>query len=343
MLFAQEAGTTGGVIEISTTWPPTVTTLYGILGRGGYEGIHPDDQGNIFIVEDVGGASVSIEPGTDRPKVAKQPNSFVYRFIPTDPTNLSAGGVLQALRVTINGVPVTFNASDPVGDTYSQAQLDLHTPGTSYPVDWVTIHDTAVDGTAPFSANAAAKAAGATPFKRPENMQFLPGSGFLTFFFCPTGDTDSRAGYTPALAARGSWGSIFRVDLASDRNTGTISIFVLGDPFHASFDNLTFSDPHTLLATEDRGDLLHTQLNKLDSVWAFATDGSAAPRRFIALGRDQASVNAGEDNEPTGLHVSVGGTSAADLPGTLNNLVNPRAFVTRQHGDNQVWEIVKHK
>ena len=343
LLFAQEAGTTGGVIEISTTWPPTVNTLYGILGRGGYEGIHPDDQGNIFIVEDVGGTSVSIAPGTDRPKVAKQPNSFVYRFVPTDPTNLSAGGILQALRVTINSTPVTFNASDPVGDTYSQAQLDLHTPGTSYPVDWVTIHDTAVNGTAPFSANAAAKAAGATPFKRPENMQFLPGSGFLTFFFCPTGDTDSRAGYTPALAARGTWGSIFRVDLDPSRNTGMISLFFLGDPFHAAFDNLTFSDDHTLLATEDRGDLLHTQLNRLDSVWAFATDGSAAPRRFIALGRDQASVNAGEDNEPTGLHVSVGGTSAVDLPGTLNNLVNPRAFVTRQHGDNQLWEIVKHK
>jgi len=136
-------------------------------------------------------------------------------------------------------------------------------------------------------------------------------------------------------------GSIFRVDLKPDRNTGTISIFVLGDLVHASFDNMTFSDDHTLLVAEDRGDLLHTQLNRLDSVWAFATDGSAAPRRFIALGRDQASVNAGEDNEPTGLHVSVGGASAADLPGTLNNLVNPRAFLTRQHGDNQLWEIVR--
>ena len=345
LFFTQEAGSNGGVIEISTSWPPTVTTLDGILGKAGYEGIHPDDLGNLLIIEDAGGVGVKIDPTShrDSPKVAKQPNSFVYRFVPTDPTNISAGGVLQALRVTINGVPIVFNANDPVGDTFSQAQLDLHTLGTSYPVDWVTIHDTAVDGTASFNANAAAKAAGATPFKRPENAQFLPGSGFQTFFFCPTGDTDSRAGFTPALAQRGSWGSIFRVDLAANRNTGTISIFFLGDAAHASFDNLTFSDDHTLLATEDRGDLLHTQLNRLDSVWAFATDGSAAPRRFIALGRDQASVNGGEDNEPTGLHVSVGGTSAVDLPGTLNNLVSPRAFLTRQHGDNQVWEIVKHQ
>ena len=52
-------------------------------------------------------------------------------------------------------------------------------------------------------------------------------------------------------------------------------------------------------------------------------------------------MNAGLDNEPTGLHVSVRGTSAADLLCTLNNLASPRASLTRQHGDNQVWEIVR--
>ena len=342
LLFTQEAGTNGGVIEIGTSWPPTVRTLYGILGRGGYEGIHPDDQGNLLIIEDVGGTFVNVNPNdATSAKVARQPNSFVYRFVPKDPTDLSAGGILQALRVSINGTPVTFHADDPVGDTFSQAQLDLHTPGTSYDVDWVTVHDTEADGTASFSANGRAKTAGATPFKRPENAQFLPGSSFLTFFFDPTGDTDAQAGNTPALAQRGSWGSIFRVDLNSDRNSGKISLFVLGDANHASFDNLTFSDDHTLLAAEDRGDTLHIQLNKLDSVWAFATDGSAAPRRFVALGRDKASITAGEDNEPTGLHVSAGGASSTDLPGTSNNLISPRAFLTRQHGDNQVWEIVK--
>jgi Bacterial protein of unknown function (DUF839) len=341
LLFTQEAGTNGGVIEINASWPPNPHTLYGILGRGGFEGIHPDDLGNLLIIEDAGGAFVNVDPNDpSSPKTARQPNSFVYRFLPKDPTNLSAGGILQALQVTMDGLPVTFHAADPVGDTFSQAQLKLHTPGTSYDVAWVTVHNTD-DGTASFSANALAKAAGATPFKRPENAQFLPGSNFLTFFFDPTADTDADAGNTPALAQRGSWGSIFRVDLNPDRNTGKISIFVLGDADHASFDNLTFADDHTLLAAEDRGDALHTQLNKLDSVWAFATDGSAAPRRFVALGRDSASVKAGEDNEPTGLHVSTGGTSATDLPGTLNNLVSPRAFLTRQHGDNQVWEIVK--
>lgn len=342
LLFTQEAGTNGGVIEVSTAWPPTVNTLYGILGRGGYEGIHPDDLGNLLIIEDAGGTFVNVDPNDpNSPKVARQPNSFVYRFVPKDPKNLSSGGILQALRVTIDGTHLTFNALDPSGDTFSQAQLALHTLGTSHDVDWVTVHDTDVDGTAPFGANAKAKTAGATPFKRPENAQFLPGSNFLTFFFDPTGDTDADSGNTPALAQRGSWGSIFRVDLNADRNSGKISILVLGDADHASFDNLTFADAHTLLAAEDRGDTLHGQLNKLDSVWAFATDGSAAPRRFVALGRDHTSVNGGEDNEPTGLHVSAGGISPEDLPGALNNLVESRAFLTRQHGDNQVWEIVK--
>lgn len=344
LFFTQEAGANGGVIELSATWPANPHTLDGIIGKGGYEGIHPDDQGNLLIIEDAGGVAVQIDPNDpNSPKAAKQPNSFVYRFIPKDPTNISAGGVLQALQVAVDGQPIVFHANDPIGDTFSQQQLDLHTPGTSWPLTWVTVHDTDVDGTAPFNANAAAKARGASPFKRPENAQFFPGSSFLTFFFDPTGDTDARAGNTPALAARGAWGSIFRVDLNADRNSGTVSIFVLGDADHSSFDNLTFSDDHTLLSAEDRGDTLHQQLNKLDSVWAFATDASASARRFVALGRDHTSVQHGEDNEPTGLHVSAGGTSASDLPGTLNNLINPRAFLTRQHGDNQLWEIVNNR
>ena len=96
-----------------------------------------------------------------------------------------------------------------------------------------------------------------------------------------------------------------------------------------------------MLAAEDRGDTLHAQLDKLDSVWAFAIDGSAAARRFIALGRDSLSLSKGEDNEPTGLHVSVGSTSADGLPGTITNLVKSRAFLTRQHGENVLWEIRK--
>jgi len=342
LLFTQENGSAGGVIEITNTWPPKVRALDGILGKAGYEGIHPDNRGNLMIVEDVGGTSVSVNPADPNasPKAARQPNSFVYRFVPKDPTDLSRGGRLQALQVSIDGKPVVFHADDPFGDVHSEIQLKLHTPGTSYPVRWVTVHDTAVDGTEPFDANTAAKAHHATPFKRPENMKFLPGSGFLTFFFGPTGDTSADAGKVESLAKRGAWGSIFRVDLNPGRALGKISIFVLGDAQHAAFDNISFADDHTLLATEDRGDLLHIQLNRLDSVWAFATDGSAPPRRLVALGRDWSAIAKGEDNEPTGIHVSSGSPSTLAMPGTEADLFNVRAFLTKQHGNNVIWEIV---
>jgi hypothetical protein len=295
---------------------------------------------------------VNIDPfDPNSPKAARQPNSFVFRFVPYDRADLTKGGKLQALQVFVDGEPLVFHADDPVGDVFSIKQKELHTPGTSYPVRWVTVHDTAVDGTEPFDANAAAKAFLATPFKRPENGQFLPGSKFRAFFFCPTGDTNADSGNQPELAARGAWGSIFRVDLTADRNSGLISIFVLGDAAHSSFDNLSFGNATTLLATEDRGDGLHKQLNTLDSIWAFPLDGSPA-LRFVALGRDLASEidaqyadqgtegyqNEG-DNEPTGLHISAGKTTVKGMVGTMGDLVNPRAFFTQQHGYNTVWKV----
>jgi len=156
----------------------------------------------------------------------------------------------------------------------------------------------------------------------------------------PPGDTSADAGKVESLAKRGAWGSIFRVDLNPGRALGKISIFVLGDAQHAAFDNISFADDHTLLATEDRGDLLHIQLNRLDSVWAFATDGSAPPRRLVALGRDWSAIAKGEDNEPTGIHVSSGSPSTLAMPGTEADLFNVRAFLTKQHGNNVIWEIV---
>ena len=339
LLFTQEDG--GPTVELKTTWPPNMQTLDGVLGVKGYEGIHPDDRGNLILAEDIGGVGVNVDPNDpNSPKSARQPNSFIYRLLAADPANLSAGGKLQALQVLIDGAPVVFHANDPVGDVFSINQLRLHTPGTSYPIQWVTVHDTAVDGFTPFDENALAKTAGATPFKRPENLQFKPGDNYQTFFFCPTGDTNVNSGNQPALARRGAWGSIFRVDLSEDRNSGTISIFVLGTAEQSSFDNLSWADDHTLLAAEDRGDTLHAQLNRLDSIWAYTTDGSEPPLRFLALGRDKIAEVRG-DNEPTGVHVSNGSTAINSQPGTIDNLIGARGFFTRQHGENVVYEIVK--
>jgi hypothetical protein len=75
------------------------------VGRGGYEGIHTDRLGNVYIVEDTGGSGV-VDNGAAT--FVKQPNSFVYRFVPATPGDLSAGK-LQALQVSVDGTPFTFH------------------------------------------------------------------------------------------------------------------------------------------------------------------------------------------------------------------------------------------
>jgi hypothetical protein len=353
LLATQEDGNVGAPFELSMGWPPKRTALDGILGDAGYEGIHPDDHGNLVLAEDSGGTEVSVDPSDpSAPEVAKQPNSFMYRFVPKDRSNLSRGGKLQALQVRIHGHPVTFHAGNPSGDVFSRDRLRLHTLGTSWPARWVTIHNTATDGTAAFDTNALAKAKGATPFERPENVQFRPGSGFNTFVFTATGDTNADSGSVPALAKRGAWGSLFTVNITNG-TSGHISILALGDAVHSSFDNLAFADRNTLLAGEDRGDGLHTQLNRLDSIWAYDMTDPTHPVRFLALGRDTESeadaalLDAGTpgfqnegDNEVTGVHVSSGSPFVAGMQGRSGALSDPRWFFTQQHGKNIVWEIL---
>ncbi len=373
LFFTQENGANGGVLEVPLQWtstaPPPVRSMDCIMGRAGYEGIHPDGHGSFLIVEDTSGASASVDPtninGTV--KVAKQPNSFVYKFVPFNPSDMSQGGDLYALQVSVDGNVLSFGgttAQQVFNDVYSAQNKDLRVPGTAWPAQWVFVHHSGpvlnFSTCSAFDANAAAKTAGATPFKRPENGQFVPGTNFNSLVFVETGDTDTRSGNVPELAQRGAWGSLFRVDFPFGNAVGTIRIIGVGDADHASFDNVTFANDRIVLATEDRGDMLHDQLNKLDSVWAYDVTGATPPVRFIALGRDADAAPAGEeDNEPTGLHVSSGDASIAGLVGTsapdtkavqlhqINTatgsvppgLDRSRWFVTQQHGFDQVWQL----
>jgi hypothetical protein len=148
------------------------------------------------------------------------------------------------------------------------------------------------------------------------------------------------------LAARGAWGGIFRVDLDRSRETGHISLVVLGDADHAAFDNITFvDDKDTVLVAEDRGDTLHDQLNKLDSIWAYSLNTQHPEKsivaRFVALGQDSlAGVPGEEDNEPTGLHMSEGDSTIQGLIGTkVFKKDRARLFFTQQHGENNLFEV----
>jgi hypothetical protein len=326
-------------------YPATVEDVSGALGRGGYEGIQNDSDGNIWIVEDIGGAG---KAGT----TAKQPNSFVYRYVPRHPGDLRHGQ-LQALQVkNTSGQPITFESQAAL---QAPDQVQDHSYGHQLDTRWIKVHDTATDGDAPFNANDAAKAAHATPFKRPENGVFRPGSHFTQFVFSETGDTNATSPENPTA---GGWGVIQSLRQAGpSAMTGKLSLVYYGDQEHTSLDNDTFLSRDKVTFVEDAGDTLHGQRDALDSGYVFdlSTDYSKPghrPVRWLAEGRDSAATidadkggfgkNDG-DNEITGVHVSDGDPGPSGILGARTPTLfrgGWRWFYTQQHGDNPTYEVV---
>jgi hypothetical protein len=262
---------------------------------------------------------------------------------------------LQAIN---DGHPVTQATQTAV---CAADQVALRTYGRTFATSWVTIHDTAVNGNASFDANPLAKAAQGTPFKRPENGVFRPGTSFREFFFDETGDTNATSaenGGTPtSLCAAGGWTSIFKLTQQSpSADHGTLALFFEGSVAVAGLDNLQFLSRDVLLAVEDAGDGLHSQRNALDSGFAFDVNADfsrgAQPVRFLAEGRDPSATldSAGGgfgkndgDNEITGIHVSDGDPGARGILGGKDPNFGRdgwRMFWTQQHGDNFTWEVV---
>jgi hypothetical protein len=344
LLTTENAG--APTYAVTADYPSSVTDISGALGRGGYEGIQNDSAGNIWMVEDIGGAKKQNSGVTT---AAKIPNSFVYRYVPATPGDL-ANGRLQVLQVSNDaGQPITQASQTALN---SPDQLALHTYGASFDTRWVTIHDTATDGQASFNANALALAQGGTPFKRPENGVFRPGSHFGEFFFDETGDTDATS---PENDTAGGWGSVFELHQSSpSANTGSLSMFYKADESTAAFDNVAFLSNNLVTFVQDAGDTLHTQANALDSGWVLDasrdySQPGAHPIRWIAEGRDPSATidsatptgNDG-DNELTGVYVSDGDRTAGGILGAkVPELNNPkwRWFYTQQHGDNTTYEV----
>jgi hypothetical protein len=351
LLFTSEGGTNGGVWQATADFPSTVEDISGALGRGGYEGIQADSFGNLWIAEDVGGTTVA--PG------GRRPNSYLFRFVPKNPLDLKMGGRLQVLQVMsqAHAGAIVWNP-DASASVLSQDEKDLHTYGKSFDTVWLTIHDTDVHGGAPFDSNALARAAGGTPFKRPENGVFRPGTRFREFYFTETGDTNAN---TQAGSEFGGFGGLFKLTQRSPAdNQGKLSLFFRGDLTHTGLDNIQFLTDDQVIAGEDAGDTLHSQRNALDSAFVFdaRTDyGNPAnqPIRILAQGRDAAAtIDSGlagspgfkndGDNEITGIHVSDGDPS----PNGILGAKKPKpfkdgwhVFYTQQHGDNVTYEIVR--
>jgi hypothetical protein len=346
-------------------FPSQVEDVSGALGRGGYEGVQDDSAGNLWIVEDIGGPN---KAGT----VSKIPNSFIYRYVPQHPGDLHNGKlqVLQVLNET--GAPITQESQTAVN---APDQVLIHSYGHSLDTKWITIHDTAVDGTAPFNANTLAKAAHATPFKRPENGQFRPGSGFKQFFFDETGDTNAlsieNGEKTTGAGGSGGWGAVQKLTQSSpSANTGKLSLFFLSNENNTGFDNVAFLSGSRITFVEDAGDTLHTQRSNdtragaagvnagFDAAYVFDVNVDYSkpgdnPLRWLAQGRDASAAIDGStpggfgkndgDNEITGIHVSNGDPGVEGILGaTTPNLFHGgwRWFWTQQHGDNVTYEVI---
>ena len=160
------------------------------------------------------------------------PNSFIYRFVPNNARDLLAGGKLQTLQVMskLHTGPMVFNSADAL----TQDMVDLHTYGITFV--WVTIHDTNVDRFADFDANALAKAKSGSPFKRPENGVFRPGSSFREFFFSETVDTNATSTANPQ---HGGFGGVMKLAQSSPgAGGGRRTLFFKGDREHTAFDNV---------------------------------------------------------------------------------------------------------
>jgi hypothetical protein len=355
LLLTSEEGNKGGVWQATIDFPSKVVGLTGIIGNASYEGVQVDPNGAIWLVEDESDKLGEVA------KHAKQPNSFVYRFTPMDKTDLTKGGKLEALQIMdASSQPIIFHDGQADADIKSQGMKDLHTYGKSLKTKWVMIHDTGKDGTDPYDANKIAKANGATPFKRPENGLFRPGSNFKEFVFSETGDTTAD---TEAGEEYGGFGGVLKLAQASpDAAEGEISIVYRGNKTHTGLDNLAFWSADEVIFVEDAGDKLHGQRNALDSGYVvdltadYSKDGTE-PVRVIAEGRDSlATIDSGlgalkdtnfqneGDNEITGIHVSDGDATADGLLGA--KIPTPfetgwRVFYTQQHGENTTWEVLK--
>ncbi|HEX4655204.1 MAG TPA: hypothetical protein VH274_05635 [Mycobacteriales bacterium] len=351
LVFTTE-GSTAPEYAATLDVPSMVSDISGSIGEGGYEGVQFDGDGNLWIVEDVGGST--------RATSAKRPNSFVYRFVPTSPGDLS-NGKLQVLQATnpSTGQPITFASQELDNNT---DQTALYHYGSTFATSWLTIHDTATDGTTPYDANALAKAANGTPFKRPENGAFAPDSHFQQFFFTVTGDTNANSDEN---SSAGGWGGIFKLAQSSpSASTGQLTPFYLGDQAHTGLDNITFLSKFQVSAVEDAGKTLHDQRHALDSGYVFdiRTDYATGqvPVRWLAEGRDASATldasaipigfgNNEDDNEITGIFVSDGDTSVPGLLGAHKPDLKAdgdhkwRWFYTAQHGDNDTFEVLLKK
>jgi len=151
---------------------------------------------------------------------------------------------------------------------------------------------------------------------------------FLTFFFCPTGDTDALSGNVVALAEREP-GDRFSASISnSDRASGLISIFVLGDAY--TLRSITYLRRRSHIADHRRPRRHSPQRTQHSGFGVGILDQRiGAAIAVVALGRDATSnLRAKTTSRPAcmsreAIRLRIPSRTEADL-------FNARAFLTRQ-------------
>ena len=144
--------------------------------------------GNLWIVEDVGGTS---EPGDS---TAKQPNSFVYRFVPLQPGRPRARQAAGAAGARPERRADRLRRSQAALEQLPTSVAICTPTATRSTPRWVTIHDTAVDGDDAVRRQRARQ--GGKRRRRssgPRTASSSPARGFSEFFFDETGDTNATS------------------------------------------------------------------------------------------------------------------------------------------------------
>ena len=290
LLFTTEGGAEGGVDRgARSTIPSKVSTLWGVLGQGGYEGIQNDQLRQRLHRR---GHRRPGRQGQHARQAAEQLRLPLPAERPDQPRQGrqaagAAGRVARASRRRSSSTTArpTPTSSRPTPRTCTPTAMSSRRCGSRSTTP-------TKDGTAAFDANAAAKKAGGTPFKRPENGQFKPGTGFKKFFFAETGDTTLT---TEAGTQYGGFGAIqeLRQDPKSDK--GTLRLFYQSDKAHSSFDNVTFFDKTHVIVRAGPGrrpaQRRSTRSTRAScSTSTGTTPSGAQPVRVIAEGRDPSAT-----------------------------------------------------
>ena len=357
------------IYQSTADYPPRVTDISNVVGRAGFEGVQEDSKGNLYLVEDVGGAN-----GTGANAEDEAAEQLRLPVEPADPSNLAAGGQLQVLQVTVNGSPLKF--TPPAGSPPSAAQIaaaadtdisgansagyvSLHQAGSWFATKWIDI-GTPTTASTPLPGaddNALAKAAGAharSSGPRTSLPARLEVHGVLLRRDGRHRQPDVRrrraraqsnlpACTTPNVT--GGFTTIFKLVQSPKSDSGTISVLLQRRPGPCGLRQRRRSSrrTHRLRRGRRRHAARPAERARLGVSLRRrprTTRTARSPMRFIAEGRDAAAtIDSGlsgstgfqndGDNEITGLYVSDGDTGTGGLLGTKSRSSSRERRVAR--------------